>query len=108
MRDSNLIKFSEKIQARHLLGARDDSWRSEVMGAVDRVGQGEGMISFLLDGLPAAGGGPAKALAAAMKEHPDRLGHTQWELLQLANAGLMDKVHFYRWNRRLGDWGRVE
>lgn len=33
---------------------------------------------------------------------------TQWELIQIADAGLMDKVDFYRWNRRLGSYGKVK
>jgi hypothetical protein len=62
----------------------------------------------MLDDLPGAGGGPAKALASAIKEHPDSLQHTQWELLQVAKAGMMDKVEFYRWNKKLEDWVRVQ
>lgn len=34
--------------------------------------------------------------------------HTQWELNQVDNAGMMDKVNFFRWNRRLNGWGSVK
>lgn len=57
MRDSDLKGFSDNVQARNLLGALSDSWRSEVTAAIDRVGRGEGRISFMLDGLPGAGSG---------------------------------------------------
>ncbi|MEV4945755.1 hypothetical protein [Streptomyces sp. NPDC053755] len=33
---------------------------------------------------------------------------TQWELLRVHQAGLMDSVDFYRWNRRREDWTKVE
>jgi hypothetical protein len=108
MRDSDLKGFSAKVQARNLLGSLSTTWRSEVTGAIGRLGRGEGRISFMLDGLPGAGGGPAKALAAAQKTHPDALLHTQWELLQVDAAGMMGKVDFYRWNRRLGDWAMAK
>ncbi|MGW6935388.1 polymorphic toxin-type HINT domain-containing protein [Lentzea sp. NPDC054927] len=108
MRDSNLKGFSNKVESRHLLGSREETWRSEVTAAIDRLGRGEGGISFLLDGLPGAGGGPAGALASALKAHPKAPSHTQWELLQVNAAGMMDKVDFYRWNGRIGDWVLVK
>ncbi|MFE7332669.1 hypothetical protein ACFU8W_49180 [Streptomyces sp. NPDC057565] len=82
-------------------------WQGDVLGAIDRLGRGEGNISFLLDGLPGGTQGPAKALKLAREAIKSKGGAmaTQWELVQIDDAGLMGKVDFYRWNRRLGAYG---
>ncbi|MEU1729778.1 RHS repeat-associated core domain-containing protein [Streptosporangium sp. NPDC020145] len=106
-RDFKLNEFSEKVSARNLLGAPSATWRDEVQSAIARAGRGEGEISFMLDGLPGANRGPAKALEIAKNTNSRDLLHTQWELLQVDAAGIMDQVNFFRWNRRLNDWAGV-
>ncbi|MGW1282033.1 polymorphic toxin-type HINT domain-containing protein [Streptomyces tsukubensis] len=108
MRAHDLKGFAEAVSARHLLGATDATWRQEVLNAISRVDRGEGKISFMLDGLPGASQGPAKALKLAQDTAPAQRLHTQWELLQVSDAGIMDKVDFYRWNRRAEDWTQVK
>ncbi|MQY06206.1 hypothetical protein ACRB68_42920 [Actinomadura sp. RB68] len=103
-REYDLKGFAEKVGARHLLGARSDSWKDEVKAAIARSSRGEGNISFMLDGLPGANRGAEKALAAAKAAQPHSLLDTQWELLEVDAAGMMDRVNFYRFNRRLNDW----
>lgn len=66
------------MEGRRLLGARTDSRHGEVSNAIDRASRGEGEISFMLDGLPGAGGGPAKALAAARNTRQLSSLDTQW------------------------------
>jgi RHS repeat-associated protein len=106
--DINVRDFSDRVSARHLMNSAD--WRAGVDGAVARLGRGEGRISFMLDGLPGANRGPAVALQRAQEAAAANNGSlmaTQWELLQVHHAGLMDQVDFYRWNRKLNDWGAV-
>ncbi|MBW8482278.1 hypothetical protein K1Y72_07880 [Actinomadura sp. PM05-2] len=69
-RGSELNDFATSVKARHLLGARSDSWRGEVEAAISRVSVGEGDISFMLDGLPEAHGGSAKALLSRKSQSP--------------------------------------
>jgi hypothetical protein len=102
----NLKGFSDKFNATNLLG--QSGWKQEVLNAIDKVKRGEGKISFMLDGLQGAGQGPAAALKAARNTPERALLATQWELLQIDNAGLMDKVDFYRWNNKLQDWVQVK
>ncbi|GAA2685534.1 hypothetical protein GCM10010400_57130 [Streptomyces aculeolatus] len=111
--------FAEVVQARHFMDpAFAATWQDEVVNAIARVGRGEGRISFMLDGLPAAGGGPARALNRALTDAGGlhladdafangRIFATQWELIQVHKAGLMDKVDFYRWNRKFDEWRPV-
>jgi RHS repeat-associated protein len=104
----NVRNFAESVDARHLMASTD--WRGEVVNAVGRVGRGEGRISFMLDGLPGANKGPAAALQRAQEAlaaDNRTLLATQWELLQVHEAGLMGKVDFFRFNRKLGDWGKL-
>ncbi|WP_237407932.1 ricin-type beta-trefoil lectin domain protein [Streptomyces sp. M2CJ-2] len=108
MRAHDLKGFAETVEARHLLGATDATWRDEVKGAIARTGRGEGRISFMLDGLPGASQGPAKALKIAQATAPAQRLHTQWELMEVDAAGLMGKVDFYRWNRRAENWTGVK
>lgn len=108
MRAHDLKGFAETVEARHLLGATDATWRDEVLGAIARTGRGEGRISFMLDGLPGASQGPAKALKIAQDTAPAQRLHTQWELMQVDAAGLMGQVDFYRWNRRADNWTGVK
>ncbi|MFD5872478.1 LamG-like jellyroll fold domain-containing protein [Streptomyces sp. NPDC060322] len=100
--------FADSVQARHFMNSAD--WQGDVLGAVDRLGRGEGNISFLLDGLPGATQGSAKALKNARKDINAKGGGmaTQWELVQIDDAGLMSNVDFYRWNKRLGAYGKVK
>ncbi|QFG26876.1 hypothetical protein F7P10_06300 [Actinomadura sp. WMMB 499] len=107
-RANNLKGFADKVGGQHLLGATTDTWRDEVRAAIARAGRGETRISFMLDGLPGDTRGPKKALEIARKTPESRLLDTQWELLQVDDAGLMGKVDFYRWNRRSEQWARVE
>ncbi|MFJ8667418.1 ricin-type beta-trefoil lectin domain protein [Streptomyces sp. NPDC093600] len=107
-RESDLKGFAEKIGAEHFLGSPDATWKDDVLGAIQRAAQGEAKISFLLDGLPGASQGPARALKIAQETDPKLLMWTQWELLQVHQAGLMDSVDFYRWNRRQEDWTKVK
>lgn len=106
--DLNVRAFAEQVQARHLMASAD--WRGEVQGAVSRVARGEGRISFMLDGLPGANKGPAEALKRAqeaLNANNGSLLATQWELLEVHAGGVMDKVDFFRFNRRLGGWGKL-
>lgn len=107
-RDKDLKGFSDQVGARNLLGARSDPWRGEVTAAISRASRGEGKVSFMLDGLPGANGGAAKALSVARSTNPRDLLHTQWELLQVDDAGMMGQVDFYRFNRRLNGWGLLK
>ncbi|WP_262008174.1 ricin-type beta-trefoil lectin domain protein [Streptomyces sp. FIT100] len=100
--------FADAIQARHFMNSTD--WQGDVQGAINRLGRGEGNISFLLDGLPGGTQGPAKALKLAREAMKSKGGAmaTQWELVEIDKAGLMGQVDFYRWNRRLGAYGKVK
>jgi hypothetical protein len=105
--DYGLEDFADQVGGRRI-SAND--WRGQVRAAVARVGRGEGNISFMVDGLPGHNRGVAGAVkdaraAAARGEH--YLMHTQWELLQIADAGLLDKVSFFRFNRKLGAWAKL-
>ncbi|MCG5442616.1 DUF6531 domain-containing protein [Micromonospora sp. NIE79] len=102
-----LTDFTDQLGARNLLGATDANWRNEVIGAIGRTSRGEGQISFMLDRLPGANGGAAKALARARATPESQRLHTQWELLQVDAAGIMDKVDFFRFNRRFDEWRKV-
>jgi hypothetical protein len=53
-------------------------------------------------------GGAAKALARARAARPGELLDTQWELLEIDRLGMMDSVDFYRFNRKLGDWAKLD
>jgi hypothetical protein len=64
----------------------------------------------MLDGLPGANKGAAVAVQRAqeaMAADNGSLLATQWELLQVHEAGLMGKVDFFRFNRKLGGWGKL-
>lgn len=61
---------------------------------------GEARLSFLLDGLPGASQGPAKALKIALETPGKQRMWTQWELIQANEAGLMGQVNFYGFSRR--------
>lgn len=101
-----LNDFADKVGARTLMGFGEGEWQGQVINAIDRAKNGQGRISFMLDGLEAAGQGSAKALAAARRAETPL--NTQWELMQVADAGMMDSVDFYRWNRRVNDWVTVK
>jgi hypothetical protein len=104
----NVKAFADQVDARHLMASSD--WRGAVQGAVRRLGRGEGKISFMLDGLPGANKGPAAALERAqqaLKANNGSLLATQWELLEVNAAGLMHKVDFYRFSRKIGGWAKL-
>ncbi|AGZ39027.1 YD repeat-containing protein [Actinoplanes friuliensis DSM 7358] len=111
MDNGGLGAFADKVGARRISGTPDSPWDQQVTDAVAGVSTGRVKISFMLDGLPGAGGGVASAVKSAQKtfEKSGRAGimHTQWELLQVADAGLLDSVDFYRWNRKTSDWGKL-
>jgi hypothetical protein len=99
--------FAKQVGARHLMNETD--WKEQVATAVERVADGTGKISFMLDHMTGRNSGSAGALAAAKNSYDaNDVDWTQWELLQIANAGLMDKVDFYRYNRKHKEWRRVE
>ncbi|WP_327290212.1 putative T7SS-secreted protein [Streptomyces sp. NBC_01198] len=101
----NVKDFADKVGARHLMGNVTD-WREQVVRAAGRVSRGEGKISFMLDGLPGANGGAAQALKRAIEDvQAGRHFATQWELVQMHEHGIMDKVDFYRWSRKINTWG---
>ncbi|MFJ6348093.1 ricin-type beta-trefoil lectin domain protein [Streptomyces sp. NPDC092046] len=104
---ASVTKFAETVGARHFMSSTD--WQADVLDAVAATSRGEARISFLLDGLPGASQGPAKALKLAREAMTAKGGPlaTQWELVQVADAGLMDTVDFYRWNRRFNEYRRV-
>lgn len=102
--DVNVKRFADQVGARHLMRFTAD-WQDQALGAIGRLGRDEGSISFMLDGLPGANRGVGGALQAARNAATPSA--TQWELLQLEGAGLLDKVNFYRWNTKLGAWSPV-
>jgi hypothetical protein len=108
-RDSEFTvkRFAKDMGARHFMDSND--WEGDVVRAVDRLSRGEARISFMLDGLPGGNRGPAAALKKAKEAAGSKGGPmaTQWELLEVDKAGMMDKVDFYRWNRRLEGWGKA-
>lgn len=105
---ASVEKFAGVVQARHFMNSKD--WEGDVIAAVGKLGRGEGRISFLLDGLPGDTQGSAKVLklARAAADGKGKPMATQWELIQIDDAGLMDKVDFYRWNKRLGAYAKVK
>ncbi|MGI5398458.1 polymorphic toxin-type HINT domain-containing protein [Streptomyces sp. CA-135486] len=106
--DLTVKKFAKDMDARHFMESKD--WQGDVTRSIDRLSRGEARISFMLDGLPGANKGPAGALKRAKEDAKAKGGPmaTQWELLEVDKAGMMDKVDFYRWNRRLDGWGKVK
>ena len=106
--DLNVRDFADQVGARHLMSSPD--WRNDVQSAIARVGRGEGRISFMIDGLPGANRGIAVTLQRAQEAlaaDNNTLLATQWELLQVHAAGLMDRVDFFKFNRRLNSWGQL-
>ncbi|MFI5839644.1 DNRLRE domain-containing protein [Catenuloplanes sp. NPDC051500] len=104
--DINVKNFAKQVGAHHLMN--NANWRGEVTEAVRNLAQGKGRISFMIDGLPGANKGPAGALSRAQQDTARGVEMaTQWELDQVGKAGVMDKVEFYRYNRKLGRWAGV-
>jgi hypothetical protein len=88
------------------MNIRGNAWRQEVINAVNRTSRGEGSISFLLDRLPGAEGGLDGILATARDTvaNGGPVQATQWELLQIADAGMLNKVQFYMTDLNKKTW----
>ncbi|MEV0493618.1 hypothetical protein [Streptomyces atratus] len=107
-RENGLKDFAKSIEAEHFLGSPDATWKQDVLNAIGQVKAGEARLSFLLDGLPGASQGPAKGLKIALETPEKQRMWTQWELIQVNEAGLMGRVDFYRFSRRTETWARAK
>lgn len=103
----NVEDFAESRQARHFMNT--PGWREEVTKAAERATRGEGRISFMIDGLPGANRGPQEVLRRIMEaqKRNEKIGATQWEMLEIARVGAWGKVDFFRFNRRQNDWVKL-
>ncbi|WP_439663446.1 LamG-like jellyroll fold domain-containing protein [Lentzea sp. HUAS TT2] len=104
--DKGVKDFAEAVGATHLMG--ESGWKASVHATVANIGSGS-KVSFLLDGLDAAGQGyeqAAKIAVAKAKAGTERA--TEWELAEVAQHGKLDDVDFYRTSRKTGTWALVK
>ncbi|MDP9796793.1 RHS repeat-associated protein [Catenuloplanes nepalensis] len=101
--DWGVKDLARKVGARHLMG-NTTTWRDDVQNHLDAMMSDPTVrVSFEISGI---GVSPASALVQARAAKKDgTMNATQWEILEIAERGLLDRVEWYhqleRWDRKI-------